>query len=63
MHTHLMDAIDPKNTDASPVLHQSSAPSRKAVWEKPSISRLEAACTAGDAKASKGNEATALGPS
>jgi hypothetical protein len=63
MHTDLMDAMDSMNTDASPVRHQSSAPSTKAVWVSPTISKLETVSTAGDAKASKGNEATAQGPS
>jgi len=66
MHTDLMDAMntmDPTNTDASPLQQRSSAPSTKAVWVQPTISKLETVSTAGDAKASKGNEATAQGPS
>jgi hypothetical protein len=63
MHTDLMDAMDPMNTDAPPVQQGSSALSTKAVWVKPTISKLETVSTAGDAKASKGNEATAQGPS
>ena len=60
MHT---DPMDGTNTVASPPQQRSSAPCTKAVWENPTISKLETVNTAGDAKAPNANEAATQGPS
>jgi hypothetical protein len=58
-----MEVIDAMVTTDSSLQQLASTPSPKVPWEKPRISLFEAACTAGDAKAASGNEATAQGPS
>jgi len=55
--------MDGMNTVASPPQQRSSAPCTKAVWENPTISKLETVNTAGDAKAPNANEAATQGPS
>jgi hypothetical protein len=59
-----MKPFDSINSSDFPPQPLFTPPSSKAAWVHPRISKLEASCTAGDAKASKGNEATpAEGPS
>lgn len=58
------DFPDAMTNGASPLQPLSAAPSMKAAWEAPTISSLETACTAGDAKAPTGSEAIdGAGPS